>query len=255
MINNLVKTGLGLVTAALLVSPASYAVTVSSVGSFNNPTASSMYFFNRTYNQDDNTSPAQHLPSNLHSTTDSVAYFGWGIDTQQSLINREIIQSHFWFNGAGSVDGGPAASADLGTAFSLGSFTYTNQRTILSGGIVNIDFQMDINIGGMALVPIEYQLEINNTANNTTPSYDIARLVGTPTNISYVMNGTQYLLTFNGFSRDGGQTFESVAYLAEGAQTTAQIYATITAVVPVPATFWLLGSGLLAMAGLARSRK
>jgi hypothetical protein len=246
---------LGLIVAAGLSSQLASAVTVSAIGSFNDQSATSAYFFNRTYNQDDATTPAQNLPSNLNSTTDSVAYFGWGIDPLRSLFTQEIIQSHFWFNGVGSVDGGAAASASLGTAFSLGSFTYTNERTVLSGGIVDIDFQMDLTLDGISLLPIEYQLQINNTVNGGTNPFDTAQIISGPDNIAFSLNGSQYLLTFNGFSRDGGLTFETVANLAERDQTSAQIYATITSVVPVPAAIWLMGSGMLALFGFARIKR
>ena len=246
----------GLLVIAGLSSQSASALSISAIGSFNDPSATSAYFFNRTYNQDDAATPAQQLPSNLNATTDSVGYFGWGIDPLRSLLTQEIIQSHFWFNGVGSVDGGPAAPVTLGTAFSLGSFTYTNERTILSGGIVDIDFQMDLTLDGLSLLPIEYQLQINNTVNGGRNSFDTARILSGPDNIAFSLDGAQYLLSFNGFSRDGGLTFETMANLAERGQTTAQIYATITATaIPVPAAIWLMGSGLLALFGFARSKK
>ena len=47
----------------------------------------------------------------------------------------------------------------------------------------------------------------------------------------------------------------SLAFLLLGwVQTSAQIFATITAV-PVPAAIWLMGSGLIALFGFARSKK
>ena len=245
-----------LMVASALISQSAHAVSVSVIGSFNDQTASSTYFYNRTYNQDDATSPARRLPRNLKAATDSVAYFGWGIDVQDSLASRQIIQSHFWFNGVGSVGGGPAASTPFGSAFSLGSFTYTNEQTILSGGLVEVDFQLGINVGGQPPLLAEYRLEINNTTNNTlgAGAFDIARLIRTPDNLSFFIDGSEYLLTFNGFSRDGGSTFETVAYLNEGMQTSAEIFATITPI-PLPAAVWLLGSGLLALVGFARSKK
>lgn len=244
----------GLIAVSALTSHSLHAATVSAVGSFNDPSASSMYFYNRIYNQDDATSPARRLPNNLGSTTNSVAYFGWGVDVEESFANRQIIQSHFWFNGVGSVDGGPAATVPFGSAFSLGSFTYTNEETILSGGIVNIDFQLNINVDGYNLFPVEYRLQIDNTSNQLPNSSDTARLIGMADDISFMLGGNPYLLSFNGFSRDGGLTFESIATLPENAQTSAEIFATITAV-PVPAAIWLMGSGLLALAGFARSKK
>jgi hypothetical protein len=244
---------LALTATAAISSQSVYAISVSTFGSFNQP-LSTEFLFDRIYNQDDATSPAHNLPSNLNSPTNSVAYFGWGVDVVESVITQQVIQSHFWFNGAGSVAGGPAADAQLGTAFSLGSFTYTNEQTIFSGGVVGIDFQMDIKMDGLSLLPIEYRLEIDNTHNGLANSYDTARIIGTPTNMPFLLNGSQYLLTFNGFSRDGGSTFETMANLAEGGQTTAQIFATITAV-PVPAAFWLMGSGLLVLSGFLRYKK
>ncbi|HEY9050382.1 MAG TPA: choice-of-anchor K domain-containing protein, partial [Gammaproteobacteria bacterium] len=169
---------LGLIAASAFTSHSTHAATVSAVGSFNDPSASSMYFYNRIYNQDDSASPTRQLPNNLGSTTDSVAYFGWGVDVAESFSNRQIIQSHFWFNGVGSEGGDPAASTSFGSAFSLGSFTYTNQPTILSGGVVNIDFQLNINVDGYDLFPVEYRLQIDNTSNQLPNSSDTARLIG-----------------------------------------------------------------------------
>jgi len=74
----------------------------------------------------------------------AVSYFGWGIDIRDSFIAQEKIQSHFWFNGVGSAGTGGPANARLGEAFLLGSFTYTNEQTVLSGGVVGIDFSMRI---------------------------------------------------------------------------------------------------------------
>lgn len=242
----IVTTALCLSGVAQLASAASVQV----VGSFNDAAASDYFFFNRTYNQDNDVNPVKDLPSNLNSTTDSVAYFGWGLDTRESFRNHEIIQSHFWFNGTGSVDGSNATTISYGEAFSLGSFTYTNQPTVLSGGMVEIDFQMDINLDGYGLMPIEYRIGIDNTSN---PFADTATLLSGPQNFIFNMGGMDYMMTLQGFSRDGGSTFETYATLPENHQTTAEIYATITAV-PVPAALWLFGSGLIALAGFARRK-
>jgi len=230
------------------------ASSVQVVGSFNDPTASDYFFFKRIYNQDNDLDPARDLPSNLETSTDSVSYFGWGLDRRESRRNHETIQSHFWFNGTGSVDGSSATTISYGEAFSLGSFTYTNERTILSGGMVEIDFQIDISLDGMDLLPVEYRIGIDNTSN---PFGDTASLLTYPNNLFFTMDNVEYLLEFNGFSRDGGESFETSAELAEGAQTTAEIFATISAVsaVPVPAAFWLFGSGLIGLVGLARRKK
>ena len=244
----------GMLLASLAITQPAQAITVQTSGQYNDPTASSWYFYNRIYNQDNAVSPSEQLPPNLNSSTDSVAYFGWGIDVEETIINQDIIQSHFWFNGVGSVDGGPAAMTTLGNPFSLGSFTYTNEETILSGGLVEIDFQMDIMVDGLSLLPVEYRIEIDNTPNSWPDNMDTARILSGPNDISFFLDGSQYLLSLNGFSRDGGLTFETEASLAENAQTSAEIYATIT-VVPVPAAVWLMISGLFALYGFARTKK
>ncbi|MDQ1362520.1 MAG: hypothetical protein QG652_380 [Pseudomonadota bacterium] len=245
----------GLLAVSAFSAPTAQAVTVTTIGSFNDPTSTG-YLFDIDINQDDASTGLSPMPANVskYSTTNSLAYYGWGIDVGQSLSTHTIIQSHFWFNGAGSVGGDPAAEVPLGTAFSMGLFTYTNEETILSGGIVNIDFQMAINVDGLSLAPAEYRIRINNTLNGPSNPFDTAEIISTPASISFLLDGSPYLLTFNGFSRDGGENFETVAELGEGMRTTAEIYATITAV-PAPAAIWLMGTGLLALAGFARTKK
>ena len=253
--NKYKKSAMSLAAAVTLIASTqgAYAATVQVVGSFHNPSASSVYFYNRTYNQDNDTTPARELPGNLNASTDSVSYFGWGIDIYDSFINREIIQSHFWFNGTGSVDGSSATTISYGEAFSLGSFTYTNEQTQLSGGLVEIDFRMEIQLDGYGLMPIEYRIGIDNTTN---PANDTASLLSYPESVAFEMGGMSYLLSLQGFSRDGGLSFETYADLPEGQQTSAEIYATITEVtpVPVPAAVWLFGTGLIALAGLGRRK-
>jgi len=243
----------GVTLTAALSTQVATAALLQVVGSFNDESASDYFFFNRTYNQDNDNSPAQNLPNNLETNTDSVAYFGWGLDVRESFQNHQTIQSHFWFNGAGTAGSSPL-DITYGEAFSLGTFTYTNEETILSGGMVEIDFQMDIQLGGYDLMPIEYRIAIDNTTN---PLADSATLISGPENILFTMGGSDYLLELHGFSRNGGNTFETYASLPENQQTTAEIYATVTNLtpVPVPAALWLFGSGLIGLAGLAARRK
>lgn len=230
------------------------AFVVDTSGSFANATATSAYFYQRTINQDNDPAPAVSIPVNANSTTDSVGYFGWGIDVYDSLISGDIIQSHFWFNGAGSIDGGAAASVGTGDVFSLGSFTYTNEQTVLSGGYVEVDFSMDINVDGIALSMPTYRIGIDNTVNSGANNFDTASLVSIPADQIFSSGGVNYVFEILGFSRDGGLSFETTADLAEGAQTTAEIYARISAV-PLPAAFWLFGYGALGLAAIARRRR
>lgn len=250
--NKYKKSAFSLAAAAAIIASTqgAYAATVQVVGSFHNPSASNFFFYNETYNQDADVTPAVALPNNLNASTDSVSYFGWGVDYRESYINHDIIQSHFWFNGTGSVDGSSATTITYGEAFSLGSFTYTNQPTVLSGGQVEIDFRMNIQLDGYGLVPIEYRIGIDNRTN---PADDTATLLSFPESVAFEMNGMDYLLSLQGFSRNGGVSFETYADLPEGEQTTAEIYATITEV-PLPAAVWLFGTGLIALAGLVRRK-
>lgn len=226
------------------------ASTIQVIGSFSNPTSTG-YMYDQTFNQDNDPAPSQSMPANTNAVTDSVAYFGWGIDWRDSFINHHTIQSHFWFNGTGSVDGSTATTFTLGEAFSLGSFNYTNEQTVLSGGYVEIDFNMNILVDGVPLIPSTYRIGIDNTPNDSVPAYDTATLLSGPESILFYLDSAPYLLTFNGFTRDSGATFETYANLEEGAQTSAEIFATITAI-PVPAAAWLFASGLLTLIGVSR---
>ncbi|MDH5648054.1 MAG: VPLPA-CTERM sorting domain-containing protein [Gammaproteobacteria bacterium] len=248
--------GVALVSACLSQSVAAMMVDVT--GSFDATSLThTHYIYDRFYNQD-NLDPAPvTLPGNLGATTNSVAYFGWGIDLTDSIIQQQAIQSHFWFNGTGSVGGAASASVLSGDTFSLGTFTYTNEQTVFSGGLVQIDFLMDISIEGMVLANTLYRLEIDNTVNSSSTPEDTARLLNPlPDPKIFNLGGVDYQLVFNGFSRDGGLTFETQATLAEGDRTSAEIFATISqvTVVPIPAAVWLFGSGLLALMGLAHRK-
>lgn len=255
------KSRVGLLAGTYLIlagimQPAS-AVSIDVTGSFDPGSLThTKFIFDRFYNQDDLMPAPVELPGNLEAATDSVAYFGWGIDAKESFLELETIQSHFWFNGTGSVGGGNAADVTSDEAFSLGMFTYTNEQTLLSGGLVEIDFSMDINIGGTLLNTI-YRIEIDNTVNSSPSPEDTARLLSpTPAPQVIDVGGIDYQILFNGFSRDGGLTFETEATLAEGHQTSAEIYATISQLtpVPVPAAIWLFGSGLLVLFGLSKRK-
>lgn len=246
---------LTLSAATVLCSFSAQAMVVSTVGSFSNPDSTS-YMVSRIYNQDDATSGLHNIP--INATTgdeDAVAYFGWGFDSEDSSRYHQLIQSHFWFNGYGSAGSGSSGVDVLsGQTFAVGYFRYTNEQTIFSGGVVQIDFDMAINIDGVLLPTATYRLEIDNTQNILSLNYDTARLISGPGDILFTLDGMQYKLSFNGFSRDLGLTYETYANLAEGDQTGAKIFATITAV-PVPAAAWLFGSGLVALLGFARTRK
>lgn len=256
-----IKSQIGLYTGALLIlfgaaQPAS-AITIDVTGSFDPYSLTNTdYIFKRFYNQDDLTPAPASLPGNLNVSTDSVAYFGWGIDAYDSFIAAETIQSHFWFNGTGSAGGGSALELVEDEAFSLGMFTYTNEQTFLSGGVVQIDFSLDLDIGGTLLNAL-YQIEIDNTVNSSPTPADTASLLDPlPGSQIFQVDGIDYEILFNGFSRDGGLTFETMATLAEGEQTSAEIFATISQLtpVPVPAAFWLFGSGLIGLFSLAKRK-
>jgi len=246
---------LGLISLSFLcISQVVSASSINVAGSFNSPVATDYYFVNRTYNQDNDISPTRHLPNNLNSTTDSVAYFGWGVNPYESYKQRQKIQSHFWFNGTGSVDGSTNTSLITGEAFSLGSFTYTNEETLFSGGYVEVNFNMDITLDGLNLAPVEYRIGIDNTKNSSSTPEDTITLLSSPDDLLFTLNNTQYRLMLNGFTRDGGQTFETTAVLPENQQTTAEIYGTLT-VVPLPAAAWLFGSGIFLLLGFSAKRK
>ncbi|RDH81465.1 MAG: hypothetical protein DIZ80_15400 [endosymbiont of Galathealinum brachiosum] len=170
--------------------------------------------------------------------------FNWGLD----YYNRS---SQFKFDGTASDAYEPDFSITDGVAFSLGDFTYYNKSTYYSSGVTGVDFDLNVKLNGVGWSTFDFSLGIDNTPNGSTNAPDYVNLTAFSEDSLFDYQGQSYAFEILGFSRDGGLTFENYTFADEHSKTTAQIYGRIQAV-PVPAAFWLFGSGLIALASLVR---
>lgn len=215
-------------------------------------------------------------------------------DGSTSIINWGTPQNHgsngnpnyFKFNGNASdtYQSGIYGSTTLDNLFSLGSFEYHNGKT-RQDNLTQVNFRVDMGINGLMQMNtgtfgsayLEFTMSMNNTNDNNNPAASADSVWvsavnagmtmpdGTSIYIPYnfntgmdmIIGGEYYNFFLKGFSRDGGLTFESQATSLENETTTAEIFATITQVtpVPLPAAAWLMGSGLIGLIGLGYRRK
>lgn len=220
-----------------------------------------------------------------NTDTNGNAVIEWGTP-QRNGSNGKANSFSFNGNASDTFQAGTYGSTSTNNLFSLGSFDYHNGKT-RRDNISQVNFRADLGIDGfMQMAPgnfgsayLEFTMSINNTNDNNNP-IDSADSVwvsgvkvgmtmpdGSPVLMDYdfttgmdmLIAGTNYNFSLMGFSRDSGQTFESQATSFENEVTNAEIYAMITpvttTVVPVPAAIWLMGSGLIGLAGLAYRRK
>ena len=193
------------------------------------------------------------------SGANSVASFDFGTAVQGSFTNL------FTFNGTGSGTGnGFTTTAE--TPFNIGHFTYRNGTTTAdsfpSTG-ASIDLSILLNLTSPAGIPastFSYDFSIDLTPNltgNPVTDGDIVSITSGTTSTTFTVSGTSYTLALSGFSTDGGHTIINQFNSPEGSTAPADIYATITtnvARVPEPASFALLGCGLIGL-GLVKRRK
>jgi hypothetical protein len=231
------------VVAGLALAPESGAsiITGSAVGSFSNVL--------------DGNASGQYWLSN--NDTGGIATLEWGVASSKSLWR----QNCFTFNGTGSNTGSPLGSTTLDNLFSLGTFTYYNAMT-RQDKVYGTDFTIDMNITGYGHAALLFHMLIDNTNDNSDPiasadTVSIANMADFANPFQFTVAGQLYDFQLMGFSRDGGQTFESTATSLENSGTTAEIYGRITAVsaVPLPAAAWLFVSGIAGLLAVARRKR
>ncbi len=193
----------------------------------------------------------------LNNDTSGFARLEWGVASSKSLWTRNC----FTFDGTGSNIGSPLGSTTLDNLFSLGTFSYYNAMT-RQDKVYGTDFTIDMNITGYGHAALLFHFLIENTNDNSNPiasadTVRIANMADFANPFQFTVAGQLYNFQLMGFSRDGGQTFESTATSLENSETTAKIYGRITSVsaVPVPAAAWLFMSGIAGLLAVARRRR
>ncbi len=213
-----------------------------------------------------------------NSDNGHTSIINWGTPQNNGSNGKS---NSFVFNGNASdtYQSGTYGSTILGNLFSLGSFEYHNGKT-RRDNLAQIDFRVDMGIDGLMQMTtgtfgsayLDFTMSMNNTndKNNSAASADTVWVSavsmgmtmpdGTSaympydfaTGINMMIGGEYYNFSLMGFSRNGGLSFESQATSLENETTSAEIFASITQVtpVPLPASVWLMGSGLIGLIGL-----
>jgi len=251
-INRVFKPGYILLACALLVGnvQASTVFTGSVSGRFDNPVAGQWDYIDIDNNESTSSTFSWGLTRPEHGYKASNKHRK---DSKGHHKTRHISpkSSNFMFE---SASGGSGFSVYADRAFSLGDFTYTNEATYRSRHVEGVDFSLALELDGYGSTELTYMLSILNTPNSNKNPADFVSLLNSVSPQSLQFGNDWYELEILGFSRDGGSTFATSAWLNEGQSTTAEIYAQFNTMsaVPVPAAAWLFGSGLLWLATIAR---
>lgn len=171
--------------------------------------------------------------------------------------------SRLGFNGLGSTHKPAYSSAEVGTAFQIGEFSYLNGTP--GGNEINantLELLLSIQFAGVTLSDFVFGIQIDNTGDeNTKGVADHLQLLydfGIGSSYRFTLAGQDYSLNFLGLSTDQGASYANGLSLAEGEKLKVGLYAIIQPAspqpVPAPASVWLFGSGLMALTGLYRRR-
>lgn len=217
-----------------------------------------------------------------NNDTSTSAKITWGVSKNTGPAN------YFEFNGNGSNTGSPLGSTTTDNLFQIGTFDYYNGTT-KQDNVPYLSFDLNMSIldgGAMAPFPtLRFDMAITNTNDPQCTNQacrDAARdsvsitgawmmmgsnKIAITGPMDFTVDGARYQFNLNGFAvldasgnpmkdASGNVMFASSTLAYENSMTHAAIYGSITPVsaVPVPAAAWLLGSGLIGLAGIARRR-
>lgn len=230
------------------------------------------------------TSSGSSLFSIANNDATTTARFTWGETTK---TNKPV--NSFEFNGSGSNIGNgnnigsQLGSTTTGNLFQIGTFDYYNGST-KKDNIGQVTFNLNMSVlNGSAMMPfptLQFDFSITNTSDPqcklcTDAQRDYVVIANVWMNngsnktaftgpMDFTLDGAHYNFNLNGFAvldasgnpmRDtnGNVVFATSTSALESSLTHAAIYGSITpaTVVPVPAAFWLFGSGFAGLAGLA----
>lgn len=174
--------------------------------------------------------------------------------------------SRLGFDGLGSTHKTRYFSANLGTAFQIGELSWLNGTSgHYKTGVNALDLLLSVQLTEGALNDFVFGIDIENTRDEGKKGDpDHLKLVHDFGSYRFSVAGQDYALDFLGLSTDQGASFTDRLSLDEGHKIKVGLYAVINPftqlpppdpqAVPVPAAIWLFGSGLAALAGLARRR-
>lgn len=232
-----IVTGVSGVIAALAWQPAALAASldIATFGSFQNISAGSR---------------AVYSVQNNYPVTDALLL--WGAEDVGYT-------SRLGFDGLGNAYQPSFVGVEIGTAFQIGEVSWVNGTSgKRKTNVRSLDLLLTVQLTEDLLGDFVFGIDIRNTRDgdkhgrpdSLSLSYDLD-------SIPFTVAGQNYSLNFLGLSTDQGASINDSLRLAEGNKLKVGLYGMITQLpqpVPVPAAFWLFGSGLMTLIGLARRR-
>ena len=146
----------------------------------------------------------------------------------------------------------PATPAS--TPFAIGWLTHANNAIYGGTNITGANLSLQLSLTGYSPVNFNYNFSIFQDPNTYADWLTFSPVGST----QFSLGGQAYAFNLMGFYNQVSSSTYSTLIVQDGS-TASQIpiYASVTAVqaVPVPAAFWLLGSGLLGLAGFSRRKR
>lgn len=186
------------------------------------------------------------------------ALLRWG-DTGCSVC--DTYTSRLGFDGLGSERKGTLdfATIETGNPFRIGTLLFS---TGTLGGdeasVSSAELQLSLQLSDAAAADFVFSLGVGNTPDDSDAKHSVPDTLYLDYSIEayrFSHAGQDYSLRFLGLSLDKGLSYTDMLTVAEGEKIKAGLYAVITPElhpIPLPATVWLFGSGLLALARLRR---
>jgi hypothetical protein len=187
-------------------------------------------------------STATYASSYIQGIGTSDVYWGDSLTTygQKNLI--------FQGNATGST-------VTPGSAFAIGWLTHANNAITADSNITSANLSLQLSLAGYSAVNFNYNFDIAQgpETDDLQTSYADTLTFSPVGRTQFKLGDQAYSFELLGFYKDDATTNSTLKVPDTLTALQIPLYAKITAV-PVPAALWLLGSGLLGLAGFAKRK-